>query len=139
MMGEWQDVIDYTADRAALAVTGDPRLVNATIVKAAVAADPNSGVTMDEIENYLSGPERDTLNTAAVEQRFKLNRFIEAQPNLHNRIEQVVEFYQSPEGQKMLERLAKDQKRTLPKPPAPARKDEVEAEFIPGEPEEMEP
>jgi Zn-dependent protease with chaperone function len=106
LMGEWSDVSEYTADRAAVLVAGDPGLVNATLVKAAAAADPQSGMTPDYVEEFLRKPRSNSLDAGEVEQSFKLNRFIESQPNLRDRISQVVEFYTSDEGQELVEKLA---------------------------------
>lgn len=118
LMGEWLDVVDYTCDRAALVVAGDPALVNATIVKAAAAADPQANITPDDVDAFLNLPKRDdSLDSAVMEQRFRLSRFIESQPNLRDRIEQVAEFYQSEEGQDLLQKLAE-----MKSPPAAAPK-----------------
>jgi Zn-dependent protease with chaperone function len=106
LMGEWQDVVDYTCDRAALLVAGDPALVNATIVKAIAAADPQSALTPEDVDTFLNLPKNDNLDGAVMERRFNLSRFIESQPNLRDRIEQVAEFYQSEEGQGLLQKLA---------------------------------
>lgn len=106
LMGEWPDIIDYTADRGAVLVTGDLSLVNATLVKVAAEADPQAEVTSQDIEDYLSHGRQAELDAVQMERQFKLNRFIESQPNLRDRIEQVVEFSQSEEGQALLEKEA---------------------------------
>ena len=111
MMGEWLDLTEFTADRAALAVSGDPRLVDATIAKTAAARDPQSGITPAEIEEYISMPPQDSLDSAELEQRFKLDRFINEEPALKERIAQVVEYYQSEEGIEFLNALAAKQGR----------------------------
>jgi Zn-dependent protease with chaperone function len=102
VMGEWLDLVEYTADRAAVLVAGSPGLVTATITKVAAAADPQAGVTIQDIEDHLntgSGKEFDSVN---MERQFKLNRFVESIPNLRDRIEQIGEFYQSEEGQQLM-------------------------------------
>jgi Zn-dependent protease with chaperone function len=139
LMGEWLDVSEYTADRAAVLVSGDPGLVNATLVKAAAAADPQSGMTADYIDEFLHKPKgHGGLNSSEVEQSFKLNRFIESQPNLRDRIAQVAEFYSSEEGQEMLEKLATGKLKPKPSGAAakPAPRAEAEDVFTPGRADE---
>ncbi|HEY3396784.1 MAG TPA: M48 family metalloprotease [Armatimonadota bacterium] len=106
LMGEWLDIIDYTADRAALVVVGNPALVNATIVKVAAAADPQSSVTAAQIDEYITREKSQELDSGVMEQQFKLSRFVESQPNLRDRIEQVIEFFQSDEGKAVLDATA---------------------------------
>lgn len=106
LMGEWLDLIDYTADRGSVLVSGKPALVNATLVKVAAAADPQANVTTQNIEDYLSRGRQAELDAVQMERQFKLNQFIESQPNLRDRIEQVVEFSQSEEGQALLQKVA---------------------------------
>ena len=106
VMGPWLELIEYTADRAAVLVTGSPNLVNATIVKLAAAADPQSGVTVDEIEDFLHQERAAELDAGQMEAQFKLNRFVESIPNLRDRIEQVSEFYQSDDAKQLLEKVA---------------------------------
>ncbi len=105
LMGEWLDLIEYTADRAAVLVTGSPTLVNATIVKAAAGADPQANVTPQEVDDFLSQPGGLELDAAQMEAQFKLNRFVESIPNLRDRIEQVSEFAKSEEGQQLMEQV----------------------------------
>jgi Zn-dependent protease with chaperone function len=137
LMGAWLDVSDYTADRAAVLVAGDPGLVNATLVKAAAAADPQSGISADYIDEFLHTPKgQGGLNSSEVEQSFKLNRFIESQPNLRDRIAQVAEFYTSEEGQEMLEKLATGKPKPAGGAAPPARPAEAEDVFTPGRADE---
>lgn len=105
LMGEWLDLIEYTADRAAVLVTGSPTLVNATIVKAAAGADPQANVTPQEVDDFLSQPQGLDLDAAQMEAQFKMNRFVESIPNLKDRIEQVREFAKSEEGQQLMEQV----------------------------------
>ncbi len=104
-MGEWLDIIEYTADRAALLVAANPSLVNATIVKVAAAADPQADLTPEDIEDFLAHPKGGDLDARLMERQFQLNRFIESQPNLRDRIEQVAEFYQSEEGKALIAKV----------------------------------
>ena len=106
VMGEWLDLIEYTADRAAVLVAGSPSLVTATLVKVAAAADPQSGVSVAEIEDFLSQKRTSDLDSAIMERQFKLNRFIESIPNLRDRIEQIREFCDSDEGKELMEQVA---------------------------------
>jgi Zn-dependent protease with chaperone function len=102
VMGEWLDLIEYTADRAAVLVAGAPGLVTATIVKVAAAADPHSGVTVQDLEDYLSQGRKGEFDSVNMERQFKLNRFVESIPNLRDRIEQIGEFNESEEGQQLM-------------------------------------
>ena len=130
MMGEWMDITEYTADRGALVVAGDPRRVDATIAKAAAAADRQAGVTPEEVDDYVNLPAKDSLDSAEMEQRFKLDRFINAQPNLRERIAQVVEYYQSEDGAEFLNALAERQGRPPMRVPP---KQESSVEVKPGD------
>jgi Zn-dependent protease with chaperone function len=105
VMGEWLDLIEYTADRAAVLVAGGPGLVTATIVKVAAAADPTGAVKVQDIEDYLAEGRSKEFDSVNMERQFKLNRFVESIPNLRDRIEQIGEFYESEEGKQLLEQV----------------------------------
>lgn len=105
IMGEWLDLIEYTADRAAVLVVGAAGIVTATIVKVAAATDPQSGVTVQDLEDYLRQARTSDFDSVNMERQFKLNRFVESVPNLRDRIEQIGEFYASEEGQRLLEQV----------------------------------
>ncbi len=105
VMGEWLDVIEYTADRAAVLVAGRPARVTATLVKVAAAGDPHSGVAAKDVDDFVNQERGAELDSSQMEAQFKLNRFIESIPNLKDRIEQIQEFYQSEDCRQLMEKV----------------------------------
>lgn len=105
VMAEWLDLIEYTADRAAVLVAGRPALVTATLVKVAAAADPQAEVSAHDVDDFVSQSRGAELDSSQMEAQFKLNRFIESVPNLKDRIEQIQEFYQSDDCTQLMEKV----------------------------------
>jgi Zn-dependent protease with chaperone function len=87
----WMDLIDFTADRAAVIVTGNPALLNAALLKIAIALDPQSEITAQEVDEYLGGG-GGMENSKEMVQYFRVGQFIGTQPNLRERIEQIAYF-----------------------------------------------
>jgi len=127
ILSGWRDMIDYTADRCALLVTGRPALVTSTIVKYAAtvagggeeeeqkraqqqrddmsgfggrdeeeeAAHVMSAVSPEDLEAYVTGGSDLSSDSAQVERAFKISHFIDARPNLRQRIQQLNEYRSS--------------------------------------------
>ena len=106
-MRGWIDAIDYTADRCAYLLTGgQARLVNAAIVKQALAMTPDADVTMEELDEFLTRPGDVEQDQRLLEQQIRISRFIGNVPNLRDRIEALGEFAKSEQAQQLLERLS---------------------------------
>ncbi len=107
LMRGWIDAIDYTADRCAYLLTGgQARLVNAAIVKQALAMTPDADITMEELDEFLTRPGDVEQDQRLLEQQIRVSRFIANVPNLRDRIEALGEFAKSEQAQQLLERLS---------------------------------
>lgn len=105
-MRGWGDLTDFTADRAAVLLTGNESVVNLALVKLVMAQDTQADVSQEDLEAYLQGASDISTDSAQLERHFKIGRFIEDQPNLRERIEQLREYRNSAQGKAAFERLA---------------------------------
>jgi len=69
------------------------------MLKLVIARDPNADVNQDDLEAYIRGPGALSADGAQLERHFRIGRFISDQPNLKERVEQVVDYRQSDQGQ----------------------------------------
>ncbi len=103
----WPYLIDYSADRVAWLACGAQCPLALALVKLTVAFDESSEVSQQDIEAYLSAPgDLDTADADQMERHFRLGRYISQQPNLRERIEQIVEFPRTEQGQQALQKMA---------------------------------
>lgn len=105
----WGDLIEFSADRGSLLVTLKPSVVNSAIVKFAVAADPNSAISRDELQAYLDGAGDITTDAVQMERQFKVGQFMSSQPGLRERIEQLTDFVNEKQGKEALAKMAEVQ------------------------------
>lgn len=105
----WGDLIEFTADRGALLVTLKPAVVNAAIVKFAVAADPNSTISRQELQAYLDSAGDINSDAVQMERQFKVGQFMSSQPGLRERIEQLTDFVNEKQGKEALAKMADQQ------------------------------
>jgi Zn-dependent protease with chaperone function len=105
----WCDLIEFTADRGALLITLRPAMVNSALVKLSVAADPNAGITRDELQAFLDSAGDIQTDAAQLERHFKVGKFISTQPGLRERIEQLTEFPRSEQGAAAIAKMAEIQ------------------------------
>lgn len=106
LMGAWRDVIDYTADRVSVLVAQNPATLMRAMVKSAAAADEQADLSQAEIEAYLAGGEDLDTDAAQMERFFKISRFVNNQPNMRDRLEEIKEFLASEEARVALEKVA---------------------------------
>ncbi len=100
LMRGWLDVIDYSADRCAVLLTGgNAGLVNVAIVKHALAMESEPEITMEELEAFLASPKTDEVDQTLLDRQIRARRFIDKVPNLRDRIEVLAEFPKSEQGQ----------------------------------------
>jgi len=99
MLRGWQDLADFTADRGAVLASGTESVLNLAMLKLVIARDPNADVNQDDLEAYIRGPGALSADGAQLERHFRIGRFISDQPNLKERVEQVVDYRQSDQGQ----------------------------------------
>lgn len=102
----WQDLIDFTADRGALLVTLKPAVLSAALVKFAAAADPNAGVSREELQAFLDNQGDIQTDAEQLERHFKVGQFLGTMPDLKERIEQLSEFQNSEEGRAAIAKMA---------------------------------
>lgn len=105
----WAEFIDFTADRGALLITLRPAVVNAAMVKFAVARDPNAGISREELQAYLDGAGDITTDATQMERHFKVGQFMGSQPGLRERIEQLTDFVNEDQGKAALAKMAEIQ------------------------------
>lgn len=107
LMRGWQDVIDYSADRCAYLLTGGrTRLVNAAIVKQALAAAAEPEISMEELDEFLTAPGDIDADQKLLERQVRARRFIDGVPNLRDRIEALGEYPKTDQAQRAMEKLA---------------------------------
>lgn len=102
----WDELIEFTADRGALLITLKPAVVNAAMVKFAVASDPNAGIRREDLQAYLDGAGDITTDAMQMERHFKVGQFMSSQPGLRERIEQLTEFVNEPQGKATMTKMA---------------------------------
>lgn len=101
----WMDLIDITSDRVSILVTERPALVNATLVKQAVAADREAQISREDLEAYLDTGMDISTDSAQIERHYKVGAFLSEQESLRDRIEEVTEFLRNDQGQQALEKI----------------------------------
>lgn len=106
LMRGWGDLTEFTADRAAVLVTGSESLVNLALVKFFIAQDPQAEIKHEDLEAYLKGSADISADSAQLERHFRIGTFIEGQRNLRERIEQLREYRKSDQGKAAFEKLA---------------------------------
>jgi Zn-dependent protease with chaperone function len=106
LMRGWLDAIDYSADRCAVLLTGGtPKLVNAAIVKGALAATSEPEISMQELDEFLTAPGNVETDQALLERQIRARQFIDHVPNLRDRIEALGEFLKTDQAQQAMEKL----------------------------------
>jgi len=106
LTGAWSDVVEYTADRAAILITGSESLVNIALVKLLILQDPQAEIDSADLEAYIGGSTDISVDSAQLERHYRIGGFIDSQPNLKERIEQIREYRPSAQGQEAFAKLA---------------------------------
>ncbi len=101
----WLDLIDFTADRAAVIVTGKPALLNAALLKVSIALDPQAELTREEVDEYLQSAGDVQTDSKQMARYFRVGQFIARQPSLKERVEQIQNFLSSDQAKKVAEKL----------------------------------
>lgn len=104
-LGGWMDLAEATADRMALLIGGRPALVNAALVKLAVAVDTESEINKQELDTYLDSSSDMATDAGQIERHFKMGEFLSRHPALKERIEEVREFLKTDEGQQAMQKM----------------------------------
>jgi len=106
MLGAWLDVVDYSADRAAILATGSVADVNATMLKRAVLTDPLSQIEADELDEYLHETGELGTDSVQVERHFKIGNFVASVHNLRERINETAAYLNTEQGKQAVQKLA---------------------------------
>jgi Zn-dependent protease with chaperone function len=88
----WTNMREISADRIALLLTRNAKLLSTTMMKIAVAADPEATVSADEVEGYLTQSNKTQVSMVGVSTQFKLGQTIQSNPFLNERLRALVEF-----------------------------------------------
>jgi len=102
----WAELTQFTADRVALLVTGRTSVVNAALVKSAVAADKQAEIGSEELEAYLEGGADISMDAEQMERHLRIGNFLTTQKGLRERIEQTGEFLKTHQGQAAMQSMA---------------------------------
>lgn len=105
VMKNWLELIESTADRAAVVIMGRSAIVNETLVKAAVISDPTAEITREELDAFLAGATDLTTDAAQIERHYKMGEFLDSQPNLRERIEEIRTFPASEQGEAAMRKM----------------------------------
>ncbi len=106
LMGQWRDVIDYTADRIATVVTHHPAPLMRAIIRTAAAADRQANVSQEEIDSYLASTSDLEVDSGQMERYFKISQFVNDQPNMRDRLEEIQQFSASEQAQAGWQKMA---------------------------------
>jgi Zn-dependent protease with chaperone function len=101
----WMDLAEATADRMALLMAGRPALINAALVKLAVASDAEAEISKEELDAYLDTGADMATDAGQIERHFKMGEFLTKHPSLKERIEEIRGFLKTEEGQRALEKM----------------------------------
>jgi Zn-dependent protease with chaperone function len=133
----WSDLIDFTADRGSLLIMLRPAVINAALVKFAVAVDPNAGISSDELQAFLDSQGDIATDSEQMERHFRIGQFMGTQPGLRERIEQLTEFPKTKQGQEAIAKAAELQGVAAPVFAGPAKHAEDAIETIAADEDEQ--
>jgi Zn-dependent protease with chaperone function len=102
----WSELTQFTADRVGLLIAERPAVVNAALVKSAVAADRQAEIDTEELEAYLDSGDDISTDAEQIQRHFKIGQFLTTQKGLRERIEQVGEYLKTPQGATAMEKMA---------------------------------
>ncbi|MFQ6097455.1 MAG: M48 family metalloprotease, partial [Armatimonadota bacterium] len=105
-LARWATVIEWTADRVALLLTGKASTVNTAIIKMAVEADRLAEIDSAELKEYIGGSGELSSDSAQVERHFRIGKFITDQPGLRERVTQLAEYAKSDEAKEAFGKVA---------------------------------
>jgi len=106
VLSGWSEVIEWSADRAALLLVGRIAVVNASMVKLALESDVMAQVDSSELRQYLAASGELSTDAEQVERHYRIGTFISEQPGLADRIRMLGEFPKTDEGQAAFQKMA---------------------------------
>ncbi len=107
LMRGWLDAIDYSADRCAYLLTGcQAKLVNAAILKQALAAASEPEISLEELHEFLTAPGDVESDQKQLERQIRVRRFMDGVPNLRERVEALGEYPKTEQAQRAIEKLS---------------------------------
>ncbi len=106
VLKNWIDLIEVTADRVAILVTGRPALLNETLVKLSVTADTEAEISPAELDAFLGSASDISTDAAQIERHYKMGEFLSRHRALRDRIEEIREYPKSEEGQEAMQKMA---------------------------------
>ena len=120
-LAHWRWHTELTADRMALVLTRDRKVVAAALLKGAVGGA--DGVSVAEIDEYLKRPGSLTVHSAEVTTHFKLGQVLRDRGELMHRLRGIAQYAESEEYKQACERLDTAQRKDQPQagPPTSSR------------------
>lgn len=113
VMKNWLDLIESTADRAAVVVMGRAAIVNETLVKAGVITDPTSEITREELDAFLGQATDLTTDAAQIERHYKMGEFLDRHPHMRDRIEEIRTFPRTEQGEGAMLKMEQTRQKLL--------------------------
>jgi len=111
VLRNWIDLIEVTADRVAILVTGRPALLNETLVKLAVTADTAAEISPSELDAFLESATDMSTDAAQIDRHYKMGEFLGRHKALRDRIEEIRAYPRSDEGQEAMQKMAEMKQR----------------------------
>jgi len=98
LLGFWQQLVEGTADRAALLAMGRSAPLNKALVKMAAEQDSMAQVDPGELDAYLSAGSDLTTDSMMMERHFRIGTFVSSKAGLSERIKDIGQFPRSEQG-----------------------------------------
>lgn len=96
MLRRWSYYADTTADRFAVLLTGEGKMVAQAILRLALNAEPSEErVSAEEISGHLARTESLKAEESEIVTHFRLGEYLKERPDLYGRLRQVVTYANS--------------------------------------------
>jgi Zn-dependent protease with chaperone function len=108
-LGNWRWLAELSADRMALVLTRDRKVLAAALLKQAIAGE--EGITAAEIDEYLSRQGGLTAQSAEVTTHFRLGEVLREREDLMFRLRAIAQYAEAEEYRRACERLDTGQRK----------------------------
>ncbi len=105
MLRAWRDMVEQTADRAAVIAMGSAEPVCAAALKAAVLRDPEAKIKPEEVGSYLTQKGELAARGEQVEAHLRIGDFVQ-RSGLDARIKSLMEYARSEEFKQALQKIS---------------------------------
>jgi len=105
LLGAWSQYAEMTADRVAMLLTRDRKVVSSAVLKGAVRGS-EEGISQEEISSYLARAGGMQAEGSDVTTHYRLGEFLRARPWVTSRLKAIGAYATSEDFKRDLERLA---------------------------------